>query len=217
VGHETDFTIADFVADLRAPTPSAAAEIITTAQHKVEERLEEFGQRLDRAIRYGLMQARERFLRLSAPAAFARMRDNLNLRQQRVDELTFRMEAACTKQIQTAAQRLQSLAAHLHRHDVSNRLKLVRQRLESLNARLLHTRSTFQLRLRPRLESLEKQLYSLSPLGVLSRGYALVYDNSGALVRDAATVQPKQTLTTRVAKGSIESSVIRVTTEQERL
>ncbi len=214
VGHETDFTIADFVADLRAPTPSAAAELITAAQHKVEERLQELGQRLDRATRYALMQARERYLRLSATAAFSRMRDNLNLRQQRVDELTFRMESACRKRCQGAAQQLQSLVAHLQRLDVSHRLALVRHRLEGLDAQLLRTRSTFALHSRSRLHALEKQLHSLSPLGVLNRGYALVYDDSGALVRDAAALRPKQKLITRVAKGSIESSVIKTTTEQ---
>jgi exodeoxyribonuclease VII large subunit len=216
VGHETDFTIADFVADLRAPTPSAAAELITAAQHKVEERLEELRRRLDRATRYALMQARERFLRLSAPAAFARMRDNLNLRQQRVDELNFRMQAAWQRQYQAASQRLHGVTSHLHRLDVSNRLRLVRQRLESLDARLLGSRSNFVFRFRPRVEAIEKQLSSLSPLGVLSRGYALVYDESGALIRDAAVLRPKQKLITRVAKGSIESSVTSVTTEQEK-
>jgi exodeoxyribonuclease VII large subunit len=216
VGHETDFTIADFVADLRAPTPSAAAELITAAQHRVEERLEELHRRLDRATRYTLMQVRERFLRLAAPAAFARMRDNLNLRQQRVDELTFRMESACRKQCLTASQRLQSFTSHLHRLDVSNRLRLVRQRLESLDARLLRSRSNFEFRFRSRVETIDKQLTSLSPLGVLSRGYALVYDESGALIRDAAVIRPKQKLITRVAKGSIESSVTSVTTEHEQ-
>jgi exodeoxyribonuclease VII large subunit len=216
VGHETDFTIADFVADLRAPTPSAAAEIITAAQHKVEERLEELRRRMDRAMRYSLMQARERFLRLSAPAAFARMQDNLNLRQQRVDELTFRMEATWQRQYQAANQRLQGLISHLQRLDVSNRLRLVRQRLESLDAQFLRSRSNFAFRFRSRLEAIEKQLTSLSPLGVLGRGYALVYDDSGALVRDAAAVRPRQKLVTRVAKGSIESSVTSVTTEQEK-
>ena len=77
VGHETDFTIADFVADLRAPTPSAAAELLTEAQHKVEERLEQLHRRLNQACRYLLMRAQERFARLSAPAAFARMRNAL--------------------------------------------------------------------------------------------------------------------------------------------
>src|SRR5580704_15581195 len=65
VGHETDFTIADFAADLRAPTPSAAAELITEQQHKVEERLQQLAQRLERACRYKLMQAREGYARLS--------------------------------------------------------------------------------------------------------------------------------------------------------
>jgi len=217
IGHETDFTIADFVADLRAPTPSAAAELITAAQHQVEERLELLRQRLDRATRYALMQARERFLRLSATAAFARMRDNLNLRQQRVDELSFRMESAWRRQSQAAAQRLQSLASHLQRHDVSHRLALVRHRLESLNAQLLRARSASSFRLRSRLDALDRQLVSLSPLGVLNRGYALVYDESGALVRDAAALHPKQKLITRVAKGSIESSVIQTTAEQEKV
>ncbi len=131
IGHETDFTIADFVADLRAPTPSAAAELITAAQHKVEEHLEQLTQRLDRATRYALMQARERYAQLSAPAAFARMRDNLNLRQQRLDELSFRMESAWRSQLQAASQRLQHLTSSVLRYDVSHRILLVRERLDS--------------------------------------------------------------------------------------
>ena len=215
IGHETDFTIADFVADLRAPTPSAAAELITAAQHKVEERLEQLGQRLDRATRYALMQARERFLRLSAPAAFARMRDNLNLRQQRVDELSFRMETAWRILYQRAGQRLQHLASSVLRHDVASRLMLVGQRLHTLSTRLFRAQAALLQHRRSRLDGLERQLQSLSPLGVLNRGYALVYDESGALVRDAALVQPKQKLIMRVAKGSIESSVMKVTPETE--
>jgi len=215
IGHETDFTIADFVADLRAPTPSAAAELITTAQHNVEERLEELSQRLARAARYSLMQARERFSRLSSDAAFARMRDSLNRRQQRVDELTFRMESAWRRQHLTATQRLQQLTAAVLRHDVTNRLALNRHRLDSLNARLERAQTSLATLRHSKLDALEKRLNSLSPLGILNRGYALVYDQSGALVKDAISVQPKQKLFTRVAKGSIESSVTKITTESE--
>jgi len=215
IGHETDFTIADFVADLRAPTPSAAAEIITSAQHRVEERLEELSQRLNRSARYALMQARERFLGLSSDAAFARMRDNLNRRQQRVDELAFRMEAAWRRQSLAATQRLQQLTAAVLRHDVTNRLALTHQRLDNVTARLERGQANFVALRRSHLDALEKRLNSLSPLGILNRGYALVYDESGVLVKDAASIQPEQKLTTRVAKGSIESSVIKVTTEVE--
>lgn len=213
IGHETDFTIADFVADLRAPTPSAAAELITAAQHKVEERLEQLTQRLDRSTRYALMQARERYAQLSAPAAFARMRDDLNLRQQRLDELFFRMESAWRSQLQAAAQRLQHLTSSVLRNDVSHRILLVRERIDALSARLLRASSSLANSRRAGFEALEKQLLSFSPLGVLNRGYALVYDESGALLRNVADVEPGQLLSIRLAHGTIRSRVVKTSSE----
>ncbi len=213
IGHETDFTIADFVADLRAPTPSAAAELITAAQHKVEERLEQLTQRLDRVTRYALMQARERYAQLSAPAAFARMRDNLNLRQQRLDELSFRMESAWRSQLQAVAQRLQHLTSSVLRYDVSHRILLVRERLDALTMRLLRAHSALANSRRAGFEALEKQLLSLSPLGVLNRGYALIYEESGVLLRDAGDVKSGQLLSARLARGTVQSRVVTTSSE----
>jgi len=207
IGHETDFTIADFVADLRAPTPSAAAELITTGQHRIEERLEQLTQRLDRATRYALMQAREHYAQLSAPAAFARMR------QQRLDELSFRMEAAWRGQLLAAAQRLQHLTSSALRYDMSHRILLVRERFDALTARLLRAYLTLANSRRAGFEALEKQLLSLSPLGVLNRGYAVVYDESGALMRNAAGAKPGQLLSARLAHGTIQSRVVKTFSE----
>ena len=207
VGHETDFTIADFVADLRAPTPSAAAEMITAAQHKVEEHLEQLLQRLHRATRYKVMQARERFARVSIEAALARVGDNLNRRQQRIDELCFRMGAAWRGSVQQKSQRLQALAAAVLRNDAAQRIRLMRERLENLSSRLVRAQKLSNEGRRARLLSLERHLSSLSPLAVLNRGYALVYDEAGALLKSAANVSEGQVLSTRLASGSLESRV----------
>ena len=161
------------------------------------------------------MQARERFSRLSSDAAFARMRDSLDRRQQRVDELAFRMESTWRRQHLAIAQRLQQLTAAVLRQDVTSRLALAGRRIEGLNARLERAQKSVGMLRHAQLDALEKRLNSLSPLGILSRGYALVYDESGLLVKDAAAVQPKQKLFTRVAKGSIESAVVKVRTEAE--
>ncbi len=208
VGHETDFTIADFVADLRAPTPSAAAELITEAQHKVAELVEGLWQRLRRACRYQLIQSRERLARVQIDASSASLRDAFGRRQQRVDELRFRMEAAWREKLRAATARFQAGTARLLRQDASYRLRLLRERQANLDARLasstlaLLRKSQFQLR------HVEARLRGLSPLAVLQRGYALVYDERGSLLRSAAAASAGDTLTTRFARGSLTSRVI---------
>jgi exodeoxyribonuclease VII large subunit len=208
VGHETDFTIADFVADLRAPTPSAAAELLTEVHHKLEERLEQLHRRLTQACRYQLVRAQERFARLSAPAAFARMRNAMAHRQQRVDELQYQMDAAWHRQSRHIAERLQKLEGRLLRQDISHRMRMVRERLTTLDGRTGRAQQELLLRSKVRHAHAEGLLQSLSPLAVLNRGYALVFDEAGALIRDASTAQDGSLITTRFAQSTLTSRVL---------
>jgi exodeoxyribonuclease VII large subunit len=213
VGHETDFTIADFAADLRAPTPSAAAELITAAQHRVEEYLEQLSQRLQRAVRYLIMQARERLSSLAAHASLARITDSINRSQQRIDEFCYSMEAVWRARTQQRRQRLQTLAAAILRNDAIQHITLMRERLQNNLSRL--TRAQLQLlqSRRAALQSLERQITALSPLAVLNRGYALVYDENGILLKNTAALTPGQLLSTRLAAGSVESRITRINSE----
>lgn len=211
VGHETDFTIADFVADLRAPTPSAAAELITATEHKAEESVERLSQRLHRASRYAIMQARERFSRLSIESAVARAGESINRKQQRVDEICFRMDAAWRGLSQENIQRLQAVTSAILRHDGVHRFGLIHERLKNLIIRLMRAQALSEHSRRTSLQVLERHLTSLSPLAVLNRGYALVYDEAGSLLRSAAKVKRGQLLSTRLGKGSLESRVTETT------
>jgi exodeoxyribonuclease VII large subunit len=213
IGHETDFTIADLAADLRAPTPSAAAELITEAQHGVEERLEQGLQRLHRAARYLVMQARESLSRLASDAVLARVGNNLNRMQQRVDDLCFRMEAAWQACFRKKTQLWESLTSGIAQRNTAQRIGLTRERLENLSSRLTHAQILSSQARRATLLSLERQLASLSPLAVLSRGYALVYDEAGALLKSASNVRPGQNISTQLASGSVESRVTKTTPE----
>jgi exodeoxyribonuclease VII large subunit len=208
VGHETDFTIADFVADLRAPTPSAAAELLTEAQHKVEERVEQLDRRLTHACRYLLMRAHERFARLSAPAAFAHLRNAWARRQQRVDELQYQLDAAWDRHSRDMAERLQKLESRLLRQDVSHRMRMVRERLAMLDGRIGRAEQELLLRCNARHAHAEGRLQTLSPLAVLNRGYALVFDETGTLIRDASATGEGSLLTTRFANSTLTSRVL---------
>ena len=213
VGHETDFTIADFVSDLRAPTPSAAAELITGAAHKVEEHVEQLTQRLQRACRYRLMQARDSFARLGVDVSFARLRESFARRQQRLDELRFRMEAAWNIANRNVSEQLHLLTARLRRQDVVQRLQILRERLLTLDDRLIRIHRGRMHDHSVRLQSLTRQLQTLSPLAVLNRGYALVFDEAGALVKIASGLKVQQRLVTRLAQGEIESDVTKIISE----
>jgi exodeoxyribonuclease VII large subunit len=139
IGHETDFTIADFVADLRAATPSAAAELITAAQHLIEERVAILATRVQRAGRFHLIHAHQRYTRLSADSVLIRLRDAVNRRDQHLDELRFQLDDSMQRRIRISAQRLMRLIDRFRRRDMAVQIAAARRRLQSATQRLHHT------------------------------------------------------------------------------
>ncbi len=208
IGHETDFTIADFVADLRAPTPSAAAELVTAAQHRVEERVQALHARLLRGVRFTQMQAQQRFARVSSAATFARMRDSIGRRQQRVDERRFRMEAAASTLLQARAARLRTLTERLQRQDVHRSVLLSQAKNERLRERLLRAGQALLQAPKQRVQRADARLHTLSPTAVLQRGYALAFRADGTLLRSADEVNAGDEITTRLAVGEVRSRVL---------
>jgi exodeoxyribonuclease VII large subunit len=207
VGHETDFTIADFAADLRAPTPSAAAELITEAQHKIAEHLARLGHRLERAARFQILQARQRLARVPASRAESRMAAMLHRLEQRLDDFGFRMENAPRQKIRGAQRQVAELAAAVMRHDPRQQLAHARGHFNACRTRLDRALERTIEPARARLGALNARLHSLSPLAVLDRGYALVLDAHGMLVRSAQQVAPGEEVTTRLGNGAFMSRV----------
>lgn len=207
IGHETDFTIADFVADLRAPTPSAAAELVTAAQHRIEERVEALASRVHRAGRYHLMHARQRYTRLSAESVLVRLRDAVNRRDQHLDELRLRAESATQRRLRLPTQRLALLTERLRRQDVAVRIANVRHRLHRADERLQRTAAQIIALRSDRLKRAAARLEDLSPVAVLSRGYALVYAADGRLLRSASDASVGETIHARLGQGRLEARV----------
>lgn len=207
IGHETDFTIADFVADLRAPTPSAAAELVTAALFNIAERVQALDQRLVRACRYRLMQASNALSRVRVESILLREQDQLHRRQQRVDDAALRIGSLWRSARRRRAEQIQSLSERLSRQDVAWRIRVARERFAALEARMIRAPHQRLRACRDRHAALSRQLVSLSPLAVLSRGYALVYDDNGVLIKSSEDVTEGQSLVTRLARGRIRSRV----------
>ena len=207
IGHETDFTIADFVADLRAPTPSAAAELITEAQHKIAGNLAEQEHRLERATRFQLLQARQRLTRLPVSRAEGRVNALLHRMAQRLDDLSFRHESAMGRVLQQGQLHAADLTAAVLRHDPRQQLGLARERLAICRTHLDRTMERMAHESAAHLSALDARLHSLSPLAVLERGYALVLDAAGGVVRSTIQVAAGDKVTTRLADGGFTSRV----------
>jgi exodeoxyribonuclease VII large subunit len=207
IGHETDFTIADFVADLRAPTPSAAAELVTAAQHRIEERVQALAQRVHHAGRYHLLHARQRYARLSAESVLTRLRDAINRRDQRIDDLHHRLASAAQRRLHTPTQRLALLTIRLRHQDIAVRIATTQRRLQRATERLQRASTQTIVLQQARLNRASARLEALSPLAVLSRGYALVYAADGTLLRSAADTAAGQKIHARLGKGTLEAQV----------
>jgi exodeoxyribonuclease VII large subunit len=208
VGHATDSTIADAAADVYAPTPSAAAELVTAAQHRVEERVERLQSRLVRAGRYEMLRTRQRLSRLGAEMVLRRVRDGLDRRAQRFDELDLRMNNVVSRRLRAANDRSLRLETRLLRQDPAVRLRDDARRLESLRGRLYATAKTTVSSRGVEVDRAASKLQALSPVRVLERGYALVYRPDGRLLRASSEVQRDEQITARLHHGSVRAKVV---------
>jgi exodeoxyribonuclease VII large subunit len=207
VGHETDFTIIDFVADLRAPTPSAAAELVIRSRQEIEDQAAALHDRLSRAIRYRLLMGRQALTELSQHGAFARMMEVIRQRQQKLDDLTHRMELAERNLLEKFHRRWETVSAAVRHYDVRLVLNGMSKELDSRTTALASVMRNVLLQYRVRSERLETALQSLSPVAILDRGYALVFDSNGNLLKNADAVKIGDEISARVAHGQIHAVV----------
>ncbi|MDW8281032.1 MAG: exodeoxyribonuclease VII large subunit [Myxococcales bacterium] len=189
VGHEVDITICDFVADLRAPTPSAAAEMVVPLFSSLQEELAELHRRVVRAGRRTLDAARQR----------------LDWELKRAGDLLGKQLAACRRKLAELQQQLE--AQH-------PRARLLRDReaLEQLHGRLLRAERNLLAHRRHHFEGLLGRLEALSPLRVLQRGYAVAQDEAGRVLLDARSAQIGQRLWLRLASGELGCRVEEIRT-----
>jgi exodeoxyribonuclease VII large subunit len=207
IGHETDFTIIDFVADLRAPTPSAAAELVIRSRQEIEAQTEDLYARLERALRYRLLMARQELTERAQHGAFARMMDGIHRRQQKLDEQRFRLEKAERQLLERCHRRSESVAAAVRHYDARRRLAAVGQSLESQVTNLAAATHTRLLESRGALDRRTASLEALSPVAILNRGYALVFDAKGRLVKDASRLKAGDEVSARLARGRVRARV----------
>jgi exodeoxyribonuclease VII large subunit len=207
VGHETDFTIADFVADLRAPTPSAAAEIVTGMKADLVERVDVSRRRLERVLRLCLAQAAGRVHQLGVDRATSALTRRVGRAAQRVDEIDYRSRDRIRRLIDGYRRQVQAMEARVRVRDPRLWVGQARRRLESAEGRAVQAIRTQFARTSRRLGPLESAVHALSPLRILQRGYAIATGPSGHVLTEAAQVVVGDQIALRLAKGRVSAKV----------
>ena len=210
VGHESDFTISDFVADVRAATPSAAAEIVVARKDEIANRITRCETQLIGALRNGLQRRLAGVHTLERRPGLTGWPARLTLRGRQAGELSYLLARSIRTTVVNQERRVHTLRLRLEALDLRRRFAVIRTRLVSARERLVHTTQTTRRTREGLLRAVAGRLETLSPLAVLSRGYAVCWTADGrAIVRDATTVTPGQEVRVTLHRGELECEVKR--------
>jgi exodeoxyribonuclease VII large subunit len=207
VGHETDFTIADFVADLRAPTPSAAAELVVHRKQDFLTELENRARRMAQIVRLQLSQGRQRLTELRMHHAFQTLATRLAERAQRVDDAVASLERSMRSRLNEARQEWLAASAGVVRYDFRRWLGLKRAALDERLSRFDATLRRFLTERSSRLAHAEAILKERSPLAILQRGYSITRDAAGKIIRDAEAAALGSDISVRLARGELAATI----------
>lgn len=208
VGHEIDFTLCDFVADLRAPTPSAAAELVVKEQEALATTIETFRRRLTTAATRSVESAQNTLERLRSSYLFQRPEELVGQLRQRSDELRMNLESAARTLVKEHQRRLQIASRAIALVSPTNQVRRAGQELRERRTRLLHAGNEVLNRKRAAFLPLVAQLDALSPLAILARGYAVAWKlPKETLVRSAKKLKPNDLLKLKFGEGGVTAIV----------